>query len=53
MEPAHLPNNTTFLLSKPSKFQFMKGINFHTEKNHARAYRNAKCASVCLAVKVE
>ena len=23
MEPAHLPNNTTFLLSKPWKFQFI------------------------------
>ena len=28
----------------------VKGINFHIEKNLARAYRDAKCASVCLSV---
>ena len=28
----------------------MKGIKFHVEKNLARAYRDAKCASVCLSV---
>ena len=27
----------------------VKGINFHIEKNLARAYRDAKCASVCLS----
>ena len=31
----------------------VKGINFHIEKNLTRAYRDAKCASVCLAVKME
>ena len=28
----------------------VKGINFHSEKNLAHAYRDAKCASVCLSV---
>ena len=27
----------------------VKGINFHIEKNFARAYRDAKCVSVCLS----
>ena len=31
----------------------VKGINFHIEKNLARAYRDAKCVSVCLTVKME
>ena len=26
----------------------VKGINFHKEKNLAHAYRDEKCASVCL-----
>ena len=29
------------------------GIIFHIEKNIARAYRDAKCVFVCLAVKME
>ena len=31
----------------------VKGINFHIEKNLERAYRDAKCVSVCLAVKMD
>ena len=31
----------------------VKGINFHIEKNLACAYRDAKCVSVCLTVKME
>ena len=28
----------------------VKGINFYIEKNLARAYRDAKCAFVCLSI---
>ena len=35
------------------KHSVKSGKIFHMEKNIARAYRDAKCAFVCLAVKME
>ena len=35
------------------KHSVKSGIIFHIERNIARAYRDAKCAFVCLAVKME
>ena len=35
------------------KHSVKSGIIFHIEKNIARAYRDAKSAFVCLAVKME
>ena len=50
MEPAHLPNNTTFLLSKPWKFQFIschrsKVIPFLPQDRHTD--RCTFCISIC------
>ena len=35
--------------SQMKEHSVVKGINFHIEKNLAHAYRDAKCASVCLS----
>ena len=36
-------------MNRTKEYSVVKGIKFHVEKNLARAYRDAKCASVCLS----
>ena len=49
MKSATITLSFTNEVSELHSRSVVKGINFHTEKNLACAYRDAKCVSVCLS----